>query len=132
MLLYVDDILIGGKSRSAIDKTRAMLKCEFEMKDLGVAIRLLCMDVCCDRSQDRLWLSQSQYIEKVLQKFHMSQAKPVCTPLAAHFKLPTSSGPLDTEEEMYLSNVSYACDVGSLMYVMVFAHILILHMQVVL
>ena len=29
MLLYADDILIAGKSRSAIDETNAMLKSEF-------------------------------------------------------------------------------------------------------
>jgi len=39
LLLYVDDILIAGKSRSAIDATKAMLKSEFEMKDLGAARR---------------------------------------------------------------------------------------------
>ena len=49
----------------------------------------------------------------------MSQAKPVSTPLAAHFRLSTSSGPVDTEEERYMSTVSYACVVGSLMYAMV-------------
>lgn len=57
MLLYVDDILIAGKSRSAIDETNAMLKSEFEMKDLGAARRFLGMDIFHDRSQGRLWLS---------------------------------------------------------------------------
>jgi hypothetical protein len=66
-----------------------------------------------------LWLSQSQYVEKVLHKFHMLQAKLVCTPLATHFKISTSSGLLDAEEEMYMSKVPYACVVGSLMYAMV-------------
>jgi hypothetical protein len=66
MLLYIDDILIVGKSESAIAETKAMLKSEFEMKDLGAAKRLLGMDIRRDRSKGKLWLSQSQYIEKVL------------------------------------------------------------------
>ena len=66
MLLYVDDILIAGKSRSAVDEVKAMLKSEFEMKDLGAAKRLLGMDIRRDRSQGRLWLSQCQYVENVL------------------------------------------------------------------
>jgi hypothetical protein len=119
MLLYVDDILIAGKCHSAIDETKAMLKSEFEMKDLGAAKRSLGMDISRDRSQSRLWLSQSQYIEKVLHEFHMSQEKPICIPLPAHFKLSTSTGPLDVEEEMYMSKVPYACAVGNLMYAMV-------------
>jgi hypothetical protein len=108
MLLYVDDILIAGKSKSTIAETKAMLKSEFEMKDLGAAKRLLGMDIRRDR-----------YIEKVLHRFHMSQAKPISTPLATHFKLSTSSGSLDVEEESYMSRVPYACTVGSLMYAMV-------------
>jgi ATP-binding cassette subfamily B (MDR/TAP) protein 1 len=49
----------------------------------------------------------------------MSQGKPVSTSLAAHFRLSTSSGLVDTEEEKYMSTVPYACAVGSLMYAMV-------------
>jgi ATP-binding cassette subfamily B (MDR/TAP) protein 1 len=119
MLLYVDDILIAGKSKSTIAETKAMLKSEFEMKDLSAAKRLLGMDIRRDKSKGKLWLSQSQYIEKVLHRFHMSQAKPISTPLATHFKLSTSSGSLDVEEESYMSRVPYACTVGSLMYAMV-------------
>lgn len=33
-----------------------------------------------------LWLSQSNYIEKLLDKFSMSKAKQVSTRLATHFK----------------------------------------------
>lgn len=52
-----------------------------------------------DRSLGRLYLSQSQYIVKVLHHFHMSHAKPVSTPLTTHFKLSTSSGPSNKEED---------------------------------
>jgi hypothetical protein len=51
----------------------------------------------------------------------MSQAKPVYTPLVAHFKLSTSFGPLDVEE-VYMSKVPYACVVRDLMYAMVCTH----------
>jgi hypothetical protein len=72
MWLYVDDILIVGKSHYAIDETKVMLKSEFEMKHLGAAKSLLGMDICRDRSRGRIWLSHSQYIEKVLHKFHVT------------------------------------------------------------
>lgn len=48
----------------------------------------------------------------------MSQAKVVSTPLV-DFKFSTSSGPLDVEEERYMSIVPYACAVDSLTYAMV-------------
>jgi len=67
-----------------------------------------------------------------LHQFHMSQAKPVSTPLVAHFNLSTSSGPLDVEGDRYMSRVPYACVVGSLMYAMVCTHLDIAHVVSVL
>ena len=40
-----------------------------------------------DRKNKRLWLSQEEYIKKMLDSFNMKDAKPVGTPLAAQFKL---------------------------------------------
>ena len=39
----------------------------------------------------KLWLSQENYIEKVLERFNMNKAKAVSTPLAGHFKLTSSN-----------------------------------------
>ncbi|OAE24922.1 hypothetical protein AXG93_2931s1660 [Marchantia polymorpha subsp. ruderalis] len=38
LVLYVDDMLISAKSKSDIQKLKALLSAEFEMKDLGVAL----------------------------------------------------------------------------------------------
>ena len=45
LLLYVDDILIAGKSRELIEEVKKTLNKEFEMKDLGYAKRILGMDI---------------------------------------------------------------------------------------
>jgi len=37
LLLYIDDMLIASKNRSAIDKLKKDLPSEFEMKNLGEA-----------------------------------------------------------------------------------------------
>jgi ATP-binding cassette subfamily B (MDR/TAP) protein 1 len=104
-----------------------MLKSELEMKDLGAAKRLLGMDIHCYRSKGKLWHFQSQYVEKVLHQFHMSQGKPISTPLATHFKLSALSGTLDVEDKRYMSRIPYACAVSSLMYAMVCTHLDIAH-----
>ena len=57
------------------------------MKDLGVANQILGMRITRDKKTCKLMLSQGEYIEKVLQRFRMQNAKPVSTPLAIHFKL---------------------------------------------
>uniref|UniRef100_A0A2N9J5Y1 CCHC-type domain-containing protein n=1 Tax=Fagus sylvatica TaxID=28930 RepID=A0A2N9J5Y1_FAGSY len=72
-----------------------------------------------DRETRKLWLSQKNYIRKVLEKFSMLDAKPVSTPLANHFRLSGSQCPKNEEEIENMSKVPYASAVGCLMYAMV-------------
>ncbi|KAF2303916.1 hypothetical protein GH714_024506 [Hevea brasiliensis] len=57
------------------------------MKDLGAAKKILGMEITRDKSVGKLFLSQQAYVEKVLKRFNMNNAKPVTVPFAAHFKL---------------------------------------------
>jgi len=54
------------------------------MKDLGAAKKILGIEIHKNRQEGKLFLSQKKYI-KVLERFGMLDAKPVKTPLAAHF-----------------------------------------------
>ena len=45
LLFYVDDTLIASENRSSIDKLKIQLFCEFEMKDLGEARKILGMKI---------------------------------------------------------------------------------------
>jgi hypothetical protein len=91
----------------------------FAMKDLGVAKKILGMRITRDRKNHKLTLSQGEYIEKVLERFKMQDAKLVSTPLANHFKLTKEMCPKTQEKIDYMSKVPYSSTVGSLMYVMV-------------
>jgi hypothetical protein len=57
------------------------------MKGLGAAKKIIGMRITRDRKNIKLTLSQGEYIEKVLERFRMKNAKPVSTPLSNHFKL---------------------------------------------
>uniref|UniRef100_A0A2N9HU32 Reverse transcriptase Ty1/copia-type domain-containing protein n=1 Tax=Fagus sylvatica TaxID=28930 RepID=A0A2N9HU32_FAGSY len=58
-----------------------------KVKDLVAAKKILGMEIRRDREAKKLWLSQKNYIKKVLEKFSMLDAKPVSTLLANHFRL---------------------------------------------
>lgn len=87
MLLYVDDMLIAAKSKKEITTAKKLLSSEFDMKDLGVAKKILGIEITRDRKSGLLFLSQYNYINKVLQRFNMHDSKPVSTSIAPHFKL---------------------------------------------
>jgi hypothetical protein len=119
LLLYVDDMLVAGSNMQDINVLKNKLANSFVMKDLGAAKKILGMRITRDRKNRKLTLSQGEYIEKVLERFRMQNAKPVSTPLANHFKLTKEMCPKTQEEIEYMSRVPYSSTVGSLMYVMV-------------
>jgi hypothetical protein len=96
------------------------LASSFVMKYLGAAKKILGMRIIRDEKNCKLTLSQGEYIEKVLERFRMKNAKPISTPLANHFKLNKEMCPKTHEEIKYISKVPYSSIVGSLMYAMVF------------
>jgi hypothetical protein len=77
------------------------------------------MEIHRDRDARKLWLSQADYVKKVLERFSMENAKLVSTPLVNHFRLSTSQCPRSVEETEDMSKVLYASAVGCLMYAMV-------------
>ena len=87
LLLYVDDMLITTKSKEKIRTIKAKLNNESEMKDLGAAKKILGMKIMRNRVARRLSFSKKRYIENMLRRFNMQNAKLVTTPLVAHLKL---------------------------------------------
>ena len=64
-------------------------------------------------------LSQEKYIEKVLDKFNVVDAKPIGVPLQPHVRLSKDDCRKDDDVINYMKNVPYASACGSLMYAMV-------------
>ena len=54
----MDDILIASNSVEDVMKVMSELNKEFDMKDLGVASRILGIDIRRDKKQSKLCLSQ--------------------------------------------------------------------------
>ncbi|KAE8678885.1 Serine/threonine-protein kinase Nek5 [Hibiscus syriacus] len=119
LLLYVDDMLIAAKNMDDVIGLKTLLSQEFDMKDLGAAKKILGMEICRDRDSRKLRLSQRGYVEKILERFAMSSAKPVSTPLANHFKLSSEQCPKTDKEAENMAKVPYSNAVGCLMYAMV-------------
>ncbi|RDY02102.1 hypothetical protein CR513_14499, partial [Mucuna pruriens] len=54
LLLYVDDMLIVGKSISRVDKLKKQLSESFDMKDMEVAKQILGINIICDKQTKKL------------------------------------------------------------------------------
>jgi hypothetical protein len=75
LLLYVDDILLIGNDVKFLSTIKGSLKKSFSMKDLGEAAYILCIKIYINRSRRLIALSQSTYIDWVLKRFNMENAK---------------------------------------------------------
>ncbi|KAH9789507.1 Integrase catalytic domain-containing protein [Citrus sinensis] len=119
LLLYVDDMLVAGPNKDRIQELKAQLAREFEMKDLGSANKILGMQIHRDRNNRKIWLSQKNYLKKILRRFNMQDCKSISTPLPVNFKLSSSMCPSNEAERKEMSRVPYASVVGSLMFAMI-------------
>ena len=58
-----------------LESVKTSLKNSFSMKDLGEAAYILGIKIYRDRSRRLIGLSQDTYIDKVLKRFNMEEAK---------------------------------------------------------
>ena len=73
LLLYVDDMLIASKSQDEVEKLKTQFNQKFEMKDLSEAKKILNIEIIRDKKRVKVYLSQRQYLKKVLQRFGMTE-----------------------------------------------------------
>ncbi|GKA14699.1 zinc finger, CCHC-type containing protein [Tanacetum coccineum] len=88
--LYIDDMLIFGIDQVQIDLTKEFLSFKFSMKDMGDADVILGIRI--KHKSNRISISQSHYIEKVLKKFNYFDYTPVSTPMDTSEKLMPNNG----------------------------------------
>ena len=77
------------------------------------------MQIKSDRQQYTLHLSQEKYIDKVLDRFNVADAKPLGVPLQSYDKISKEDCRKTQEAINGMQGVPYALACGSLMYAMV-------------
>ncbi|KAE8712228.1 hypothetical protein F3Y22_tig00110260pilonHSYRG00155 [Hibiscus syriacus] len=108
LLVYVDDILITGRSSHGIKIVVNMLQGKFSLKDLGALSYFLGIEVL--RTNKSIVLSQRKFALELLEKTGMKTAAPCSTPMTLACKL-------SREEGDFLEDASeYRSIVGSLLY----------------
>ena len=71
----MNDILLIGNDVEFSGKHKGVFERSFSKKDLGEAAYILGINIYRDISRRLIGLSQSTYLDKVLKKFKMDQAK---------------------------------------------------------
>lgn len=86
VLVYVDDIIVRGSSKSELTRVIDQHSSTFALKDLGPLHYFLGIEV--DKAKDQsLLLSQTKYAMDLLEKANTVNAKPCPTPMATRVKV---------------------------------------------
>ncbi|GJV09848.1 retrotransposon protein, putative, ty1-copia subclass [Tanacetum coccineum] len=104
-------MISNGFSRNSYDS------CVY-FKEFALARKILGMEIVRDRGSRTLKVSQSGYVEKILNNYRVDNGKSVSVPLGAHFKVSLKDCPSSDWDVERMNNVPYANAVGSLMYLM--------------
>ena len=111
---FVDDLnIIGPKGSQMITEVKRQLKLAFKMVDMGPISYYLGLKVERDRVKRIIKLSQPTYIEKVLESFHMQNAKTANTPMREECLFTNESQASDKDIRQYQTIV------GSIMFAMI-------------
>ncbi|GJY73209.1 ribonuclease H-like domain-containing protein [Tanacetum coccineum] len=92
LLLYVDDIILIASSSAFLQRIIASLHSEFAMTDLGSLNYFL--GISAQRSASGLFLSQSKFVEEILERAHMQNCNPCRTPVDTESKLGSDGDPV--------------------------------------
>ncbi|MBW0526654.1 hypothetical protein O181_066369 [Austropuccinia psidii MF-1] len=117
LFLHVDDIGIFAKNLMGFKNA---IKCEFQTKLLRSAELMLGIKIV--HEPKTITLTQSHYIDSLLESYGMNNCKPTATPLIPNSHLEAGSR---TEQEEFLSlKVNYQSAVGSILHWKAFLHVL--------
>ena len=109
--VYVDDMLLAGKSKKQINNIKSTLSKRFDMKDLGELNHFLGVQVVQDHKNGTIWIGQPTYTQGMLKRFGMENCKHVATPVETGTKLQKA-----TEKSDRVDKSHYQSIVGSLLY----------------
>ena len=119
--IHVDDIFSTASTPEENDWFRDLLKSRWEISELGPAKFALGIAISRDRSSRTISLSQSAFIDRVIERFGQTDAHPCDTPMVAGLQLrrPDPSTPPSSEVSAWVDRTPFRALVGSLNYIAV-------------
>jgi Reverse transcriptase (RNA-dependent DNA polymerase) len=111
-IVHVNNAMFFGKNKAQVDSKKKLFMDKWECRDLGEVKELLCMHIT-QKGKD-IYLDQCDYLDKVLERFSMTNAKSAPTPLPSNWVPQLNKGKASPE---LLRN--YQSIIGLLLYLVI-------------
>jgi hypothetical protein len=106
--IYVDDIIFRSTNKSSCEEFSRIMIQKFEMSMMGELKYFLEFQI--KQLQEGTFICQTKYIQDILKKFGMKNAKPIKTPMGTNGHLDLDTGGKFVDQKVYRSMI------GSLLY----------------
>ena len=113
--MWVDDIVVCGADKNFCSWFERNIAEKFEISEISDLKWFLGMKI--DYSGNEIRISQEKYVEKLISRFRMTEAKPITTPIGENEKLTKEDCPLEGSiEQENMKKCDYRGPVGCLNY----------------
>jgi hypothetical protein len=105
-----DDIIFGSTKKSSCEEFSRIMIQKFEMSMMGELKYFLGFQI--NQLQEGTFIYQTKYIQDILKKFGMKNAKPIKTPMGTNGHLDLDTGGKSVDEKVYRSMIGpllYLC-----------------------
>ena len=109
--VYVDDIILAGRSDKRMKEVKDAIASKFTVKDLGELHHFLGVQVIQNKDSNSIWIGQETYARELIKKFKMEESNAVSTPIQLGSNLVTA-----VEEDDMFDQEIYQSAVDSLLY----------------
>jgi hypothetical protein len=114
--VHVDDCAITSSSSALLREYKRKIHARHSITDLGPIHWLLGIKITRDRDVRTISLSQGSYINTIINRFNLGDAKPLPTPMTPNTTYSAKDAPADKTEAARLAKIPYREAIGSLMY----------------
>jgi hypothetical protein len=107
LAIHVDDCVLTGSSPSLITEYKSKFNACYTLTDLGPIHWFLGIKITRDRSAHTISLSQTSYIDSIIARFKLEDAKSFSTPMIPGVNYSCLESPSDATEAARMEKVPY-------------------------
>jgi hypothetical protein len=108
--IYVDDIIFGSTNKSTCEEFSRIMVQKFKMSMMGELKYFLGFQI--KQLQEDTFISQTKYIQDILKKFGMKNAKPIKASMGTNGHLDLDTGGKSVDQKVYrlmIGSLLYLC-----------------------
>jgi len=120
--VHVDDCMIATSTMHLVEELKAGLSRHVEVTDLGKLHWMLGIQVRHDCNAHTTSISQHAYIDSILQRYNLADAKPLSTPMDTQLHLTLEQAPSTPSEFAVMCDMPYHEAIGVLNWAVLATH----------